>query len=70
MSTNAEAKAKMTALNNREWDAVSDLEKTAIRAALKAYSSSPGDSINMAMLRGIRAYQAIMGARATLEGKR
>jgi hypothetical protein len=61
MSQNAEAKAKMRDLNNREWEVIPDLEKNAVRAALKAYSNSPGDSINMAMLRGIRAYQAVMG---------
>ncbi len=63
MSENAEAKAKMAELNRREWEAVSDLEKTAIRAALKAYENSPGDSVNMAMLRGVRAYQATMATK-------
>lgn len=62
MSENAEPKKKMAELNRAEWDALSDVEKTAVRKALAAYQNSPGDSINMAMLRGVRAYMAIMKA--------
>lgn len=63
MSQNAEPKAKMEALNHAEWSAVSDIEKTAVRAAIKAYGASPGNSEQMAMMRGIRAYLATMGTK-------
>lgn len=61
MSRNAEAKNHAAALNDAEWSRVSDLEKTAVHAAIRAYAESPGDSSSLAMLRAVRAYQATMG---------
>lgn len=61
MSANAESRGHADALNEAEWSKVSDIEKTAIHAAIRAFAMSPGNSEALAMLRAVRAYQATMG---------
>jgi TRAP-type C4-dicarboxylate transport system substrate-binding protein len=61
MSRNAEPRKSTEAANQTTWDALTDQERTAIKAAVKAYGDAPGQSVNVAMLYAVRAYQAEMG---------
>ena len=63
MSQNAEPKRKWAEINQVEWEALTDAQRTAVKAAVSAYANSPGNSENMAMWRAINAYAASMQGR-------
>lgn len=62
MSQNAEPKAKTKSANQAEWEAAPDWERAAVRKALQEYQDSPGNSVNIAMLRACRKYASIVNA--------
>jgi hypothetical protein len=64
MSQNVEPKAKMADYTRKEWEALSDLERTAINKAIEAYARAPGTSERVAMLHAVRAFQNMMGQKS------
>jgi len=60
MSKNAEPRKSTEAANQALWESLTDRERTAVNAAMKAFADAPGTSDRISMLYAIRMYQAEM----------